>query len=306
MPSPSAETAQRELLDALVKVGLLIPSGVAGVYGRSGTFEDVVERIDACVARLCADDGVERIRFPPVVTRRNFERSEYLKSFPDLAGVIHAFRGSDRDHAALLAQAEAGEDWSAGLPHADLVMTPAACYPLYPMCTGTLPPGGRRFDVLSWCFRHEPSIDPARMQLFRMHENVRVGEPADVLAFRAVWQERGVALLRSLGLPCHVDAANDPFFGRTGKMLAMNQRDQGLKFELLVPIASAEQPTACVSFNYHQDHFGHLFDIRLADGRTAHTACVGFGLERTALALFKTHGLDVGGWPGAVRQVLGL
>jgi seryl-tRNA synthetase len=144
------------------------------------------------------------------------------------------------------------------------------------------------------------------MQLFRMHENVRVGEPSDVLAFRELWQARGVALLQSLALPCHVDVANDPFFGRAGRMLAANQRDQNLKFELLVPICSTEKPTACVSFNYHQDHFGHLFDIHLADGRVAHTACVGFGLERTALALFKTHGLDTAGWPAAVRQVLGL
>jgi seryl-tRNA synthetase len=306
VPSPSDETVQREFLDALVKARLLIPSGVAGVFGRSGVFEDVVDRVDGCVSRLCAGDGVEKIRFPPVVTRKNFERSEYLKSFPDLAGVIHSFRGTERDHAAVLAKQEAGEDWSAGLPHADLVMTPAACYPLYPMLTGTLPAGGRRFDVLSYCFRHEPSVDPARMQLFRMHENVRVGEPADVLEFRAQWQERGVALLRSLQLPCHVDAANDPFFGRAGRMLAANQRDQGLKFELLVPICSTEKPTACVSFNYHQDHFGHLFDIHLADGRVAHTACVGFGLERTTLALLKTHGLDPARWPAAVLQVLGL
>ena len=35
-------------------------------------------------------------------------------------------------------------------------------------------------------------------------------------------------------------------------------------------------------------------------------ACVGFGLERIALALFKTHGLQIAKWPGEVRDVLGL
>ena len=34
-------------------------------------------------------------------------------------------------------------------------------------------------DVFSYCFRHEPSVDPARMQMFRMREFVRIGEPAD-------------------------------------------------------------------------------------------------------------------------------
>jgi seryl-tRNA synthetase len=87
-------------------------------------------------------------------------------------------------------------------------------------------------------------------------------------------------------------------------MLKANQRDQTLKFELLVPICSQDKPTACCSFNYHQDHFGHLFGIELAAGGVAHTACVGFGLERIALALFHTHGLDLGGWPDAPRRIL--
>ena len=38
----------------------------------------------------------------------------------------------------------------------------------------------------------------------------------------------------------------------------------------------------------------------------AHSACVGFGLERVALALFKTHGLKLSAWPREVRDVLAL
>ena len=105
-------------------------------------------------------------------------------------------------------------------------------------------------------------------------------------------------------MPFHLDVANDPFFGRAGRMLANNQRDQRLKFELLVPIESEEKPTACLSFNYHQDHFGTLWGIAQHDGEVAHTACVGFGMERVALALFKHHGFDVDKWPSPVRKAL--
>ena len=35
--------------------------------------------------------------------------------------------------------------------------------------------GGSRYDVYGWCFRHEPSLDPARMQAFRQHDLVYVG-----------------------------------------------------------------------------------------------------------------------------------
>jgi seryl-tRNA synthetase len=185
-------------------------------------------------------------------------------------------------------------------------MTPAACYPLYPAIAkrGPLPGDGLIFDLQSYCFRHEPSVDPARMQLFRMREYVRAGTPEQVMAFRQNWLKRGEEMIRSLGLPLAVDVANDPFFGRTGRIMASGQREQGLKFELLVPIDNAGSPTACLSFNYHQDHFGKTWGIQTAEGAVAHTACVGFGLERVALALFKHHGLDVEGWPAEVRKVL--
>ena len=36
-----------------------------------------------------------------------------------------------------------------------------------------LPEKGALIDVFSWCFRHEPSLEPTRMQYFRMREYVR-------------------------------------------------------------------------------------------------------------------------------------
>ena len=39
-------------------------------------------------------------------------------------------------------------------------------------------------------------------------------------------------------------------------------------------------------------------------GETAHTACLGFGLERCTLALLKTHVLDPKQWPAEVRAQL--
>jgi seryl-tRNA synthetase len=118
--------------------------------------------------------------------------------------------------------------------------------------------------------------------------------------------KRGRSIIESFGLPFDVDVANDPFFGRAGKMLASSQREEALKFELLVPITSKEHPTACVSFNYHRDLFGQAWKIETASGAAAHTACVGFGVERIALALFKHHGFAFKDWPKKVRDVLGV
>ena len=186
----------------------------------------------------------------------------------------------------------------------DVVLAPSACYPLYPMVRGALPKDGRLFDVSSYCFRHEPSGDPARMQMFRMREFVRVGEPDACLAWRDVWIERGQKILQSVGLGAFSAPAADPFFGRGGKLLATNQIDLKLKYELLFPITSEQTPTAIMSFNSHKDHFGTLFGIKTSAGETAHTACLGFGMERIALALFKTHGYVPSQWNASVREKL--
>lgn len=298
--------AQIAFRDALLRSGLLYATDVDGVYGQSGAFEEIVSRFNALVTRTGNVDGPEVMRFPPGMTRGTLERSGYLRSFPQLAGTIHSFAGGDPEHVALIAALDRGDDWTGGQKATGIAFTPAACYPSYPIVAarGALPADGVLLDVQSWCFRHEPSLDPARLQLFRQREHVRIGTPEQVLAFRQRWLERGRAIMESMGVPLHIDVANDPFFGRAGRMLAASQRDQALKFELLVPITSTEKPTACVSFNYHQDHLGHAFALRLADGSVAHTACVGFGLERITLALLRHHGFDTKAWPDAVRRAL--
>ena len=304
-PIDAADDPYDAYMRELVREGLLIPSGVPGVVGRGGVFEDVLQRFDRFVTRMGAAEGATVMRFPSIIPRAHFEQSGYLKSFPQLIGSVSSFTGNEHDHKELLRMLDRGEDWSKPLTPTDVVLTPAACYPVYPTFSGkTVPASGRLVDVLTVCFRHEPSNDPARMQMFRQREYVLIGGPAAVRAHRDLWLERGQEMLRAVELPAKADIANDPFFGRTGKMLAVNQRDQALKFELLIPICSKEKPTACVSCNYHEDHFGHSFGITLDGGGTAHTACVGFGLERITLALFKWHGFDTATWPAGVRRTL--
>ena len=152
---------------------------------------------------------------------------------------------------------------------------------------------------------HEPSGDPARLQMFHQREMVRMGNIDGVLDWRELWMKRAAEIFELVGLDAKVEVASDPFFGRGGRLLAKNQREMGLKFEVLVQIASPER-TAVTSFNYHQDHFGSVFGIQQHDGSVAHSACLGFGLERVTLALFKQHGIQSRDWPHGVRMALGL
>jgi seryl-tRNA synthetase len=298
------EYSPQKLYDDLVAHRLIIPVGVPGIFGRGAVFEEVLRRFDSFLSRVAEKDGAEVMLFPPTLDRRVLEKSEYLDSFPNLAGAVFSFMGNEHDLAGLSEAIHAGGSWEAWQKMTDVVLSPAACYPVYPSFTGTIPDHGYLVDMQNWVFRHEPSPEPTRMQAFRVREFVRVGTPEVVIDWRNMWLQRGVDLLRSLGLPATSSVASDPFFGRGGRMLAANQLRQNLKFEVQIPVISKSDPTAVCSFNYHQDHFGRIFAIRTPAGEIAHTACLGFGLERCAMALFRTHGMVPADWPNAVREKL--
>lgn len=290
----------------LIRHGHLLPTGVDGLYGRGEAFERVIAAVDTMVGRLAGDDRVEVLRFPPAMSRAGFEASGYFRNFPQLTAGISCFCGDDSAHRRALACTPAEGGWASHMQPADVMLTPASCYPVYPIVAarGRLPAEGWLVDSSSYCFRREPSVDPVRMQMFRQREQVCFGTPDRIRAFQSRWMDRAMAMFAALHLPAATDIANDPFFGRAAPLMRDGQRSQRLKFEILVPISDPDRPNACGSFNYHVTHFAEAYGIHAADGELAHTGCAGFGLERIVLALLRHHGMDPARWPGPVRAAL--
>src|SRR5882762_4459538 len=111
-------------LESLAAV-LFRPMGSDGVYARTALYEDVVERLAAFISRQ-RDPRAEILRFPPVMSRHQLEKSGYLKSFPNLLGCVCALHGSEAAIRAAADSHDTGGDWTKALTAADLVLSPAA------------------------------------------------------------------------------------------------------------------------------------------------------------------------------------
>src|SRR5215813_13966622 len=203
--SPELAPQSADPLDHLADV-LFHKMGTDGVYARTALYEDVVERLAALITRNREPD-TEVMRFPPVMNRAQLEKSGYLKSFPNLLGCVCGLHGTEREINAAVSRFDAGGDWTTSLSPADLVLSPAACYPVYPIAAsrGPLPPRGLLFDVAADCFRREPSPHLDRLQSFRMREYVCIGDPGRVSTFRERWIDRAQELAYDLGLAFTVE-----------------------------------------------------------------------------------------------------
>ncbi|MFD8593569.1 hypothetical protein ACFV1L_01040 [Kitasatospora sp. NPDC059646] len=280
-----------------------LPTAAPGVQLQPAAYEKLHTALRGAIARLAADEPFERLVVPPVISRATIERAGYVASFPHLLGTVHSYTGSAADWRRLAPLVAESGPWHTRQEVSDLVLLPAACYPVYATLTGRdLGEHPARFSVEAQCFRQEATAEAGRLRSFRMAELVTAGTPEHCLGWREGWLRRVADWLETLGLKPSVELADDPFFGGGRRVYQAAQRAQELKFELRVPVADG-LVQAIASANIHKDHFGEAFGFT-ADGGPGHTACTAFGLDRIALALLHTHGPRPADWPDAIGTAL--
>lgn len=273
---------------------------------RNESIAEIEDALDRFILAHDFNQTTAHLRFPPSVDISVLKNNGYFSGFPTFAGCIGSFSEELGKHEDLLHSLLCDEPIEPYLQSTGLALTPAACYPVYPAIAkaGPLPEVGKIVSVYSWCFRHEPSADPARRCAFRMREFVYLGSKEGALQFRESWVETAQSIVEKLDLAATFEIANDPFFGESAALMAKKQQEERLKYEILLPITSAEKPNACISFNYHKTHFSSTWGIYQANGELAHSACVGFGIERLTLAFLAKHGSDPVAWSAAVKEQL--
>ncbi len=289
-----------------IEDGRPVPTGVPGVYLYPGSFETIIGLLRQGITALAAgspDQPFRRLAIPPVISRRTIEHAGYVKTFPQLLGTVHSYTGDAKTWGTLAPLVDEGGEWHSRQRISDLVLLPAACYPVYETLTGQSLDRPRKFHVEANCFRQEATAETGRLRTFRMVELVTAGTEDYCLDYRGRWLKRVESWFTALGLDVVIEVADDPFFGPGKKLYQAAQRMQELKFELRVPVADG-LVQAIASANFHKDHFGEAFDFTV-EGRVGNTSCMAFGMERVALALIHRHGPRVQRWPADVLSAIG-
>ena len=113
------------------------------------------------------------------MSRRQVEKSGYLKSFPHFLGCVSCLAGDEAEISAAVDRHEAGAGLDAGAVAGRSRSEPSRL--LSGLSAGGEPRRNARrgllFDVACDCFRREPSKMLDRLQSFRMREYVRIGTP---------------------------------------------------------------------------------------------------------------------------------
>lgn len=276
---------QRDALLARLRARGELWEPAPGLVGLRGRPLALLRRIEGRVAALCAGETDDEWSVPAALPLSTLERAGYFAAFPHWLTVASHLTKDESVLESVATSQHPARAASAAVVPATAALPPAVCYHVYAALAGSTIPSRCIVTAQGCCWRHEGDRLACleRGWSFTMREIVCIGSEVDCVAFR----DRGIQLSRwlatGLALEPSIEPAEDPFFAPTSRGRALLQRVKGLKQELRLPIGDGET-TAAASFNLHEQFFGEAFDIRLANGEPAYTACVAFGLERWLLA----------------------
>ena len=243
-------------------------AALAGVYHRSFAFERVAARRRARTSRRpVAARRRAGSTSRPVAGAVDARGSGYVTSFPNLVGVVSSFAGTEPTCPRSSRQLEAG----GGLDRSSSRRRTSRCArrraTLYPLVAGTtLPDDGDRVEVQAWCFRHEPSPDPARMQSFRQHEFVFVGLPGGCGGAPRPLARPGRELLAPSGSTSTPSSPTTRSSVGRADCSPRASATKELKYELVAPDHRRRRPVRSARRTTTRTTSAHAFDC---DSRTA-------------------------------------
>jgi seryl-tRNA synthetase len=295
----------------LIERGWVVELGRGQVTLRGLALELFEFLDDAFVRRIAGPANARREYYPGVMATQRLDRTNHFSSFPEHVHFVMHLR-EDLDVIDRFGrELRAAGGWKPDLLDHQLdrlappllAVNPAVCYHCYASIENSQIEGdGFVATARSRCHRYEAGNHRtlARLLDFTMRELIYVGKPDFVKREREAASQRLHAVVRDWGLAAWMETANDPFFTNDFEVKAAFQRQNDMKFELCMPLASGSGSVAVASSNFHSVTFGKAFNI-LSGTRPVCTGCTAFGLERWIYAVFSQVGCDPGQWPDGLR-----
>ncbi|MDJ0948110.1 MAG: hypothetical protein QNJ94_04240 [Alphaproteobacteria bacterium] len=245
--------------------------------------------------------------YPNCIPLDSLGRAEHLSSFPEHLHFLTHLREDLTlldDYASRVKVDRAGAvPDSVEVSRAELVQNPSTCYHCYAALRGEEITANLAVTAITKCHRFEAAnhVELGRLLEFSLREVIFLGDPDFVRETRARTLSLVEALAQDWQLYGELIPSNDPFFTSDFEAKAAHQRRLALKFEYRMAVPGQDRKLAVMSSNLHGPTFSKAFDIK-RNGRVINTGCLGFGLERLALAIVAQHGADPAGWPDRLAQ----
>lgn len=259
--------------------------------------------------RMAARASAGPRHFPTLIPASYLQGIRYYQTFPHSLTFATHLR-EDMDRIQDFSQTATVEDGALNLPEGctsgvRALLSPAVCHHLYLSLRGkTVPAGALRAYGSCDCFRYESTNMNGleRLWNFTMWELMFVGTAEEVQSGVARSQQEASQLFQQCGLAYILRGANDPFFLGEFAEQTTYQYAYDLKYEYRAMLPFKNGDLAVGSRNYHRDFFGRAMNIKAANGKPAHTACLAFGMQRLLFAVLAQHGTDPSRWPARLRE----
>lgn len=285
----------------------------AGYFVVGPLLTHVVQYFESRMIEVAEEMNAVSFRFPALISPRYLQRVQYFKNFPHSLSFVSHLKENLPDIQRFMDQASVTDEGEvsaspAGYSQPSAMLSPTVCHHLYlALSDSELQESGLVATASGHCFRYESinMVSLERVWNFTMREIIFVGTDKQVHDRLNAVRKAMRPLFEDLGLSYKVVTANDPFFIGTFRDMAAYQAAFELKFEIKADLPYKSETVAIGSYNRHGDFFGRTLNIRMPDGSSAFTGCLGIGFERLALAFVTQHGIDPDKWPAKIREFAG-
>lgn len=261
-----------------------------GVFLYQGALRALMQKLDQELKDLAIGMGAIEQDCPDTVPLSSLQQNGYLGAYPHHACFVSVAKADLKSLSELSGKKS---DLNESLVAPTSVLTPTVCYPCFEAMRGqSLSEKGTSITAISKCHRREYKTHQGleRLQTFTMREWIVVGSEVWVSSQLDQMAEKVKSLVNRSGLSARLISATDPFFAGEALKKRPYQSLLGLKKELQLKLPYNDRWIAAGSFNLHRDTLVKSYGIKSETGSQLFSACVGFGLERFALAVLAQHG----------------